>query len=112
MQLLITLVAVVLGPIAGSAFACEPRLHRLVQVKLAAPPAPAPVPPPLPFRYIGRVVQDGRVEVLLLRGAQHFSAAAGEALGSQYRVEKISDSEILILYLPLNVQQALPLCKS
>jgi len=105
MQLLILLIAAILVFNSHRAPGCEPRLHRLVQVKLAEPPAP----PPLPFRYIGRVVQDGRVEVLLLRGAQHFSAAAGEALGSQYRVDKISDSEILILYLPLNVQQALPL---
>ena len=99
------LLTLVLFLACGAALACEPRVHRVVQVKLAAPPAP----PPLPFRYIGRVVQDGRVEVLLLRGAQHFSVAAGEALGSQYRVEKIGDSEILFLYLPLNVQQVLPL---
>ena len=105
MQLLITVIAAALVLNASSAFACEPRMHRIVQVKLAAPPAP----PPLPFRYIGRVVQDGRVEVLLLRGAQHFSAAAGESLGSQYRVEKIGESEILLLYLPLNVQQVLQL---
>ena len=105
MQLLIVLIASILVFNSHRALACEPRLHRLVQVRLAEPPAP----PPLPFRYIGRVVQDGRVEVLLLRGAQHFSAAAGESLGSQYRVEKISDSEILILYLPLNIQQVLQL---
>ena len=108
MQLFIAMIAAVLVFNGSAALACEPRLHRLVQVKLPAAPA-TPAPPPLPFRYIGRVVQDGRVEVLLLRGAQHFSVAAGEALGSQYRVESISDSEVLILYLPLNVQQALPL---
>ena len=106
MQLLTVLIAIVLALNAGSLLACEPRLQRIAQVKPPQPPAP---PPPLPFRYIGRVVQDGRVEVLLQRGAQHFSVAAGEALGSQYRVESIGDSEILILYLPLNVQQALPL---
>ena len=109
MQLLITLIAAVLVLGTGSASACEPRLQRIVQVRLTQPPAPPPAPPPLPFRYIGRVVQDGRVEVLLLRGAQHFSVAAGEALGSQYRVEKIGESEILFLYLPLNLQQVLPL---
>jgi hypothetical protein len=105
MQLPIVLTALLLLSLGDPALACEPRLQRIAQVKLSPPPAP----PPLPFRYIGRVVQDGRVEVLLLRGAQHFSVAAGGALGSQYRVEKIGESEILILYLPLNVQQVLPL---
>lgn len=107
MKLLAAVLAFSLAAAAGAALGCEPRLHRLVHVKLAAP---TPTPPPaLPFRYIGRLVQDGRVEVLLLRGAQHFSVAAGESVGSQYRLERVSESEIVFTYLPLNIQQSLPL---
>jgi hypothetical protein len=107
MKLTAVLLAVILAAAAGAAHACEP-LHRLVQVKLVAP-LPTPPAPPLPFRYIGRVVQDGRVEVLLLRGAQHFSVAAGDTLGAQYRVERVSEAEVVFTYLPLNIQQSLPL---
>jgi hypothetical protein len=108
MKPLAVLLAVSLAAAAGAALGCEPRLHRLVQVKLA-PAAQAPAAPPLPFRYIGRVVQDGRVEVLLLRGAQHFSVSTGDSIGAQYRVERVNESEIVFTYLPLNVQQSLPL---
>ena len=107
MKPFVVVLAFSLAAAAGAALGCEPRLHRLVQVKLVAP---TPTPPPaLPFRYIGRVVQDGRLEVLLLRGAQHFSVAAGESIGSQYRLEQVGESEIVFTYLPLNVQQSLPL---
>ena len=105
MKLLAVLLAVSLAAAAIAGHACEPRLHRLVQVKLVAP-TPAP---PLPFRYIGRLVQDGRVEILLLRGAQHFSVAAGDTLGAQYRVDQVNEAEIVFTYLPLNIQQSLPL---
>lgn len=105
MKPLAVLIALGLAAAAGAAQACEPRLHRLLQVKLVAP-TPAP---PLPFRYIGRIVQDGRVEVLLLRGAQHFSVVAGDTLGVQYRVDQVSEAEIVFTYLPLNIQQSLPL---
>jgi hypothetical protein len=108
MKLLAVLLAVSLAAAAGASLGCEPRLPRLVQVKLA-PAAPAPSAPPLPFRYIGRLVQDGRVEVLLLRGAQHFSVAAGERVGAQYRVERVNESEVVFTYLPLDIQQSLPL---
>jgi hypothetical protein len=105
MKPLAVVLAFSLAAAAGAALGCEPRLHRLVQVKLEAPTPP----PALPFRYIGRVVQDGRLEVLLLRGAQHFSVAAGESVGSQYRLERVGESEIVFTYLPLNVRQSLPL---
>jgi hypothetical protein len=108
MKPLAVLLGLSLASAAGAALGCEPRLHALVQVKLphAAPATPAP---PLPFRYIGRVVQDGRAEVLLLRGAQHFAVSAGDSIGAQYRVERVSESEIVFTYLPLNVEQSLPL---
>lgn len=71
--------------------------------------APTPAPPPLPFRYMGRLVEDGKPEVFVLRGEEHFSVAAGDRLGSDYRVEEVTESEIVFLYLPLNIRQRLPL---
>jgi hypothetical protein len=92
---------------------CEPlpaATFMPVRLALQAPAQPsAPSAPPLPFRYIGKLVQDGRAEIWLMRGERHFSVAPGDSLGRDYRVEQVTDTEVLITYLPLNVQQSLPL---
>jgi hypothetical protein len=82
----------------------------------AVPPAsPARVPvvkaaaPPLPFRYIGRLLQNGKAEVLLMRGERLYSIAAGERIGDDYLVERIGDASISFTYLPLNLKQSLDL---
>lgn len=104
---------------------CEPvRIETFVPVGFApqalpqpvvarAEPAPRPArpqaPPPLPFRYIGRMIEDGKLEIFLVRGEEHFSVAAGDMLGVDYRVEAVSDTEVVLVYLPLNARQRLPL---
>lgn len=65
--------------------------------------------PPLPFRYIGRLVQDGKTEVLVMRGQRLYSIKAGDKLGDDYRVERIGASTIRFTYLPLNTTQSLDL---
>ncbi len=99
-----------LGLVAGSASAadgnraadCTPtRVEKLI-------PAAQAKAPPLPFRYIGRIVEDGKIEVLLLRGEHQFSVAAGDMLGTDYRVEAVNDQEVVLRYLPLDVRQRLP----
>jgi hypothetical protein len=71
--------------------------------------APAkPTAPPLPFQYIGKWTQGGKTEVLVARGHELLSIDPGQTLGD-YRVERISDSEISFTYLPLKMQQTLDL---
>lgn len=65
--------------------------------------------PPLPFRYIGRLVQNGKAEVLLMRGERLYSLAPGDKIGDDYVVERIGDSSIRFVYLPLNMKQSLEL---
>jgi hypothetical protein len=65
--------------------------------------------PPLPFRYVGRLLQNGKLEVLLMRGEQLFSIAAGAKIGDDYLVERLGESSISFLYLPLKMKQHMDL---
>ena len=66
-------------------------------------------PPPLPFRYVGRLSQNGKHEVLLMRGERLFSLAAGDKAGDDYVVDRVGDSSISFTYLPLKLKQHMDL---
>ena len=63
--------------------------------------------PPLPFRYVGRLVHNGRAEALVMRGAMLYSIAEGDEIDGEYRVERITAASIRFLYLPARVAQSL-----
>lgn len=65
--------------------------------------------PPLPFRYVGRLTQNGKVEVLLMRGDRLHSISAGQKIGDDYVVEHIGASSIRFRYLPLKLRQSMDL---
>lgn len=93
------LAALALAFCAGAAAAADQR---------AAPgAAPAAAPPALPFRYVGRLSQNGKVEVLLMQGDKLYSISAGQKIGEHYIVERIDDSSISFRYLPLKLRQNL-----
>ncbi|HTL26989.1 MAG TPA: hypothetical protein VL280_10250 [Burkholderiales bacterium] len=72
------------------------------------PPQPsAPVAPALPFRYLGKAVEDGQVAVFLERGNENYSVAQGGQAGRDYRVEQITDASVTFTYLPLGQRQTL-----
>jgi len=79
-------------------------------------PAQAPQPaarakpeaPPLPFRYLGKLIEDGKLLVFLANGAESLAVTAGARIGD-YRVDKVTESEIQFTYLPLKTKQSLPL---
>jgi hypothetical protein len=74
-----------------------------------APPATSQVAPPLPFRYVGRLVQNGRSEALVMRGNLLHSIAEGDEIDGEYRVERITGAAIHFTYLPARVKQNLDL---
>lgn len=61
--------------------------------------------PPLPFRYVGTLRDKGKLEVLLMRGAQLHSVAPGDSIDGEYRVDALTDSTISFTYLPLETKQ-------
>ena len=67
--------------------------------------------PPLPFRYMGKLTQNGKTEVFVLRGDDIISIAPGQKIDADYRVEGITDSAISMTYLPLKTRQALELAQ-
>jgi hypothetical protein len=70
--------------------------------------AAKPEAPPLPFRYLGKLIEDGKLSVFLANGAESVTAVAGQRLGD-YRVDKVTESEVQFTYLPLKTRQSLPL---
>lgn len=72
------------------------------------PPPPAPVAPPLPFGYLGKYIEGSTELLVLTRGNRVITAAKGDVLDNQYRIERIDPSAVQILYLPLNQPQTLP----
>jgi len=75
----------------------------------AQAPAPAkPTAPPLPFKYLGRMIDGGKLEIFLEQGQEFIAAEPGQRIGN-YRVDKVTDEQIVFTYLPLKTKQTLPL---
>ena len=77
------------------------------------PPAPvavaesAPTPPPLPFVYLGKLLEEGKLTVFLARQDKNFTVKEGDLLDDNYRVDVIKGSVIELTYMPLNMKQTL-----
>ena len=101
---------------AGAEKAVDPSVDPFAPRSFAPPAAPGaapakpgkPVAPPLPFRYLGKMIEDGKLNVFLARGEESLAVSAGSRIG-EYRVDKVTDSEVVFTYLPLKTKQSLPL---
>jgi hypothetical protein len=76
------------------------------------PPGPPPPPPPpsapvLPFIYLGQIVEDQKVQVILARGDRVVTVYVGENIDSNYRVEGLKGGTLTLLYVPLDIKQTL-----
>jgi len=74
---------------------------------LRASPAPPSAAPALPFRYVGQLSQNGRLEVLLMRGAELHSVAAGDTVDGEYRVDTASGAELALTHLRSGYRQVM-----
>ena len=93
---------------SGDPFA--PRSFGATQAPVKAERARAEAPL-LPFRYMGRLIDNGKEEILLLNGAEQYAAAPGDKLGSDYRLDKVTGSTLVFTYLPLKTKQTLDIPK-
>jgi hypothetical protein len=80
-----------------------------------APPAPAEAhaaakreAPALPFRYLGKMLDHGKLAVFLANGNDSVIAKAGERVGD-YRIESVTEAAVVFTYLPMKTKQTLPL---
>lgn len=87
--------------------------HRIVRTNTRASAATpdavptVPVAPPLPFVYVGRVLDEetGKRVVYLSKDGVPYVVTEGEVIEGMYRVDAVSDTELTLVYLPLNVKQ-------
>jgi hypothetical protein len=78
-----------------------------------APIAQGPAgPPPLPFTYVGKVARDGEGYAVLVRDERVYMVGIGDAVGNGYRVQSISEKEVVILNVDFGMAQTLPFSAS
>lgn len=73
---------------------------------LPPPPAP-PSAPQLPFTFIGRMIDGNDVILFLSKNNQHYTVKVNDVLDHTYRLDKITDNNAVLTYLPMNIQQTL-----
>jgi hypothetical protein len=76
---------------------------------VASQPAAKPAPPPVPYRVAGKMRHEGRPQIVLAKGADVLTVREGDKLDDGYRVLSIRRDQVTLLYLPLNLQQTLPI---
>jgi hypothetical protein len=68
-----------------------------------------PVVPPLPYRFIGRVYQDGAAQTFVARGPKVIAVKKGDLLDGEYRIDGVSGTELAFTYLPTGSRQVMQL---
>jgi hypothetical protein len=63
--------------------------------------------PPLPFKYVGKMIDAGKLSVFISRGEQNYSVASGQSIDAEYRVDKVSERSVTFTFLPLKTKQEL-----
>ena len=76
------------------------------------PPPPPPTAPPMPYRFVGRMLQDGQVFVFLAKGDSVVTVKQGDTLDGVYRVESVTETQVALTYTPLGQQQTIAVVSS
>ena len=77
-------------------------------------PPPKPTAPPLPFQFMGKTeeVEGGKTIVYLAHNNEFYAVSAGEKFAESYRLERVERAALVIRYLPLSIDQNLPIAAS
>jgi hypothetical protein len=73
----------------------------------APPPPPPPMAPPLPFRVLGRYVEQEQVAIFLQHNEQNLVVRVGDTIAGDYKVERLEGATLTLRYLPLDQAQTL-----
>jgi hypothetical protein len=71
------------------------------------PPPPPPTAPPMPFSFLGRYEEGGKLIILLVRSDRIYTVSEGEVIDNTYRVERLTGGQLELTYLPLNIKQTI-----
>lgn len=77
------------------------------QQPVSSLPPPPPSAPSLPFAFIGRMIDGNDVILFLSKNGRQYTVKANDLLDDTYRVDKITDNNAVLTYLPMNIQQTL-----
>lgn len=69
--------------------------------------AAAPTAPALPFQFIGRIGDRDDLQIFLQSGEKLYVVRQGDVIEDTYRLERVSASELHLVYLPLHQSQTL-----
>jgi hypothetical protein len=72
-------------------------------------PPPPPQAPPLPFAYMGKLAEGDTTTVFLTMGDRNLVVKPGDVIDSNYRLEEVTDTTVVLTYLPLTVKQTIPI---
>lgn len=75
-------------------------------VKVAEAP-PTPQAPPLPFKVLGRYVEDGKLSLFLQQGERNLVVHEGDVIDKTYRIASTAGGAVTFIYLPLDQKQTL-----
>lgn len=65
------------------------------------------VAPALPFHFVGRLQNHDDQQVFLQSGEKLYVVRRGDVIDETYRIEQISDTELSLVYLPMQLSQTL-----
>ncbi|MFY9259099.1 MAG: hypothetical protein WAO71_01175 [Gallionella sp.] len=68
---------------------------------------PPPSAPALPFSFIGRMIDKNEAVLFLSKNGRQYAVKTGDVIDGSYRVEKFTENDVLLTYLPMNIQQTL-----
>lgn len=76
----------------------------------SAPVRREPSAPPLPYKLLGTYEQgDSGTLFLLVKGDRVYDVTIGDTLDDTYRVDGVTNNQLMLTYLPLNTSQGLRL---
>jgi len=61
-------------------------------------------PPENPFKYAGKLVDDGEIVVFLIDGQKNYSVKVGDVLEDSWEIKAITPPLMTIKYIPLNIE--------
>lgn len=66
------------------------------------PPPPKPVPPPFGYAYMGGLTEDGVRTAFFTQGERIIAVKAGDTVDAAFRIDKMTEKQMTLTYLPLN----------
>jgi hypothetical protein len=77
------------------------------QQLVVTPVVQVPTAPSMPFQFVGRLDDRSDLQVFLQSGEKIYVVRKGDVIDETWRIERISEKELSLVYLPLHLAQTL-----